>query len=78
MKTSEDAAKLAAGGAARSCGGCAAPFRNYSSVLSYLLGFGWLLDAVGANAPAGEAPQLRIRRSMSSRIAVDAGNDDQD
>lgn len=72
VKTSEDARLGAL--VARSCG-CGAPFRGYSSVFTYVIGGGWLLEAVGANEPA---PAQRIRRSMSSRIAVDALQDNDD
>ena len=74
VKTSEDARSSLA----RSCG-CSTPFRGYSSVVSYVVGFGWLFDALGSIS--GPAPDnLRIRRSMSSRIAVEAlqDNDDDD
>ena len=57
----------------RNCG-CGAPFRNYSSVFTYVVGFGWLLDVLGANQAPPE--NFRIRRSMSSRIAVNAGNEE--
>jgi hypothetical protein len=72
VHTSEDASRRRLADTVRSCG-CGAPFRGYSSVFTYMVGFGWLLDAVGANTPAAGV-ERRIRRSMSSRIAVDASN----
>jgi hypothetical protein len=74
VHTSDDAARQQLRAAApRACGGCGgAPFRGYRSVFTYLVGFGWLLDAVGANGPPVDS--VRIRRSMSSRIAVDSAN----
>jgi hypothetical protein len=74
VKTSEDA-RLGAT-LARNCG-CGTPFRGYSSVFSYVLGAGWLWDALGSSATTGAA-NTRIRRSMSSRIAVEALQDDND
>ena len=70
VKTSEDA-RLGSS-LARSCG-CSTPFKGYSSVLSYVLGLGWLLG--GAPEPAS---QTRFRRSMSSRIAVEALEDNEE
>ena len=76
VKTSEDA-RLGST-LARTCG-CSTPFRGYTSVLSYVLGLGWLLEAIGSGATE-TASNTRIRRSMSSRIAVEAlqDNDDDD
>ena len=75
VKTSEDA--RAGSSLARTCG-CSTPFRGYSSLLSYVVGFGWLFDAIGSTPE--NAANMRIRRSMSSRIAVEAlqDNDDDD
>ena len=76
VKTSEDARMGSS--LARTCG-CSTPFRGYSSVLSYVVGFGWLFEAIGST-PETSAANMRIRRSMSSRIAVEAlqDNDDDD
>ena len=74
VKTSEDA-RLGQS-LARSCG-CAAPFRGYSSVFTYVISGGWVWEALGSSGNEGAA-NTRIRRSMSSRIAVEALQDNEE
>lgn len=77
VKTSEDA-RLGAT-LARSCG-CAAGtgFRGYSSIFTYIVGGGWVWEALGSGSDSTAAANVRIRRSMSSRIAVEALQDNED
>ena len=79
VKTSEDA-RLGAT-LARSCGCGTAGFRGYSSIFTYIVGGGWVWEALGSGSDnnAGTAKtNVRIRRSMSSRIAVEALQDNED
>jgi hypothetical protein len=74
VHTSEDAGRLRAGGAqaSRGCGGCGVPFRGYHSLFAYVVGFGWIRDALAGPPGANATANLRMRRSMSSRIAIEA------